>query len=122
MNNHAMKKIIILGMIKSTDLGYAPLIISAGTTTTISMKKYLTVDARYFPINTNVRLQEKINSIGIKSLFDPLDQQFFLLFLGPIVLHVYLFAIITVGLQVLNKLLNLFLNIFFQTETQTSES
>ena len=55
----------------------------------------------------NATLLAFLHQKGIKALFDPLDEQFFLIFLGPLTGHVFVFAVITVALQILNKIVHL---------------
>lgn len=60
---------------------------------------YLLHRVRY---GENRAIMEYLNSKGIKSLFDPLDEQFFIVFLGPITGYVFQFVLLTVVIQLLN--------------------
>jgi len=48
-----------------------------------------------------------LHARGIKSFFDPLDEQFFMLFLGPLTGYIFEFTVITVVLQMLNRMVHL---------------
>ena len=54
----------------------------------------------------NHDLIRALRTKGIESLFDPLDEQFFILFLGPLTGFVFQFVIATVVLQLLNRFIH----------------
>ena len=53
---------------------------------------------------------EYLQAKGIKAFFDPLDEQFFIVFLGPLTGYVFQFVVITLVLQVLNRVVHIFGN------------
>jgi len=65
---------------------------------------------RYVGSRTNPPIQDFLHSKGLSSLFGPLDEQFFILFIGPIVGKIYFFILLVVMLQVLNKLVHFLCN------------
>ena len=58
----------------------------------------------------NEVLMEYLHARGIKSFFDSLDEQFFIVFLGPLTGYVFQFVVITLVLQVLNRVVHIFGN------------
>jgi len=58
----------------------------------------------------NEVLMEYLHARGIKSFFDPLDEQFFIVFLGPLTGYVFQFVVITLLLQILNRVVHLCYN------------
>lgn len=72
----------------------------------------------YIKVKPNRRIENFLHSIGIKSLFDPLDEQWFLIFIGPIFGKFFLCLVIIVGLQIINKLFYIFCGISGQKNTE----
>lgn len=64
------------------------------------------------PIRNNIKIQNFLHSKGLKSLFDPLDEQWFILFLGPVTGKFYLVLFLTVFLQIINKIIHFLFNVF----------
>jgi phosphatidylglycerophosphate synthase len=64
------------------------------------------------PVRNNIKIQNFLHSKGLKSLFDPLDEQWFILFLGPVTGKFYLVLFLTVVLQIANKTIHFLFNIF----------
>lgn len=63
-------------------------------------------------VKSNSKIQEFLRAKGLKALFDPLDEQWFILFLGPVTGKFYLVLILTVMLQIMDKIINFLFNVF----------
>ena len=92
------KALAIIAIIYATHTQYNLLIMIS-----MIILHYLLHAVRY---NKNTAIMNYLYSKGIKSLFDPLDEQFFLIFLGPLTGCVFQFVVVTLSLQVLNILIN----------------
>jgi phosphatidylglycerophosphate synthase len=64
----------------------------------------------YVTVRPNAGVLKALNSRGIKAIFDPLDELFFLLFLGPLLSIPVKGALLTIGAQALDLAVHLAAN------------